>query len=428
MTDLLESFTPGLPEQALAAAPPPARRVWRHARVATLADANGWGLIERGAIVTEDARIAWIGPEADLPAFGAGVVDEHDLGGALLTPGLVDAHTHLVYGGHRAHEFEMRLQGASYEDIARAGGGIRSTVAATRAAGEDELFALAARRLRTLREGGVTTVEIKSGYGLSFEDEAKCLRVARRLADTGVGVRTTSLAAHALPPEFEGRADAYIDAVCEWLPRWHEQGLVDAVDAFCERIAFSPAQVERVFATARSLGLPVKLHAEQLSDSGGAALAARFKALSCDHIEYLGDAGIAAMRAAGSVAMLLPGAFHFLRETKLPPIAALREAGVPMAVSTDHNPGTSPTLSLPLMIHLACVDFRLTPEEAVRGATVHAARALGLADRGHLATGRRADFALWDLEHPRELAYWFGHPACRTTIVGAAAADKGHAS
>jgi len=415
MTDLPESFEPGLPVQALAAAPPPARRVWRHARLATLAGPAGWGLVEHGAIVTEGARIAWIGAEADLPALGG--VEEHDLGGALVTPGLVDAHTHLVYGGQRAHEFELRLQGASYEDIARAGGGIRSTVAATRAASEDELYRVAAARLRTLRDGGVTTVEIKSGYGLSFEDEARCLRVARRLGGTGVTVRTTSLAAHALPPEFEGRADDYIEAVCQWLPRWHAQGLVDAVDAFCERIAFSTAQVERVFAAAAALGLPVKLHAEQLSDSGGAQLAARFKALSCDHIEWLSDAGVAAMRDAGCVAMLLPGAFHFLRETKLPPIAALREAGVPLAVSTDHNPGTSPTLSLPLMIHLACVDFRLTPEEAVRGATVHAARALGLADRGTLAVGHRADFALWDHEHPRELAYWFGHPACRGTIV-----------
>jgi imidazolonepropionase len=420
MTDFLESFTPGLPEQAVAATPPPARRVWRHARVATLAGASGWGLIERGAVVTEDARIAWVGPETDLPALGKASVEEHDLGGALLTPGLVDAHTHLVYGGHRAHEFEMRLQGASYEDIARAGGGIRSTVAATRAASEDALFASASRRLRTLRDGGVTTVEIKSGYGLSFEDEAKCLRVARRLGQAGVCVRTTSLAAHALPPEFEGRADDYVAAVCDWLPKWHAEGLVDAVDAFCERIAFSPAQVERVFAAARSLGLPVKLHAEQLSDSGGAELAARFEALSCDHLEHLGAAGIAAMRAAGTVAMLLPGAYHFLRETTLPPVAALREAGVAMAVATDHNPGTSPTLSLPLMIHLACVDFRLTPEEAVRGATANAARALGLADRGTLAAGLRADFALWDLDHPRELAYWFGHPACRRTIVGAA--------
>jgi len=398
---------------------PHARRVWRHARLATLAEPAGWGLVERGAIVTEGARIAWIGAESELPALGMSGVEEHDLGGALLTPGLVDAHTHLVYAGQRAHEFELRLQGASYEDIARAGGGIRSTVAATRAASEDELWQLAAGRLRTLRDGGVTTVEIKSGYGLSFEDEAKCLRVARRLAGTGVTVRATSLAAHALPPEFEGRADDYIAAVCAWLPKWRDQGLVDAVDAFCERIAFSPAQVERVFATAASLGLPVKLHAEQLSDSGGAQLAARFKALSCDHVEWLSDAGVAAMRDAGTVAMLLPGAFHFLRETRLPPIAALRAAGVPLAVATDHNPGTSPTLSLPLMIHLACVDFRLTPEEAVRGATVNAARALGLADRGTLAVGQRADFALWDHEHPRELAYWFGHPACRGTVLGA---------
>ena len=419
MSDLLESFTPGLPAQATPGTALPARRLWRNARLATLAEPSGWGLVERGAIVTEGPRIAWLGAEADLPAQAGIALEEHDLHGALVTPGLIDAHTHLVYGGHRAHEFELRLQGASYEDIARAGGGIRSSVLATRAASEDELYTLAVRRLRTLRAGGVTTVEIKSGYGLSYVDEAKCLRVARRLGQDDVTVRTTSLAAHALPPEFEGRADAYVDAICEWLPRWHAEGLVDAVDAFCERIAFTPAQVERVFALATSLGLPVKLHAEQLSDSGGAELASRHAALSCDHLEYLSDAGIAAMRDAGSVAMLLPGAYHFLRETRLPPIATLREAGVPMAVATDHNPGTSPTLSLALMIHLACVVFRLTPEEAVRGATVHAARALGLADRGVLAVGRRADFALWHHEHPRELAYWFGHPACRGVVVGA---------
>jgi len=390
--------------------------LWRGARLVTFADARGWGLVERGALLVEGDTIAWVGAETDLPAQ-ARPDAEVDLGGALVTPGLVDCHTHLVYAGQRAGEFEQRLEGASYEDIAKAGGGIRSTVAATRAASEDALLALASKRLQTLRANGVTSIEIKSGYGLSFDDEAKCLRVARRLAGTGVTVRTTSLAAHALPPEFEGRADDYIDAVCEWLPRWHAQGLVDAVDAFCERIAFSTAQVGRVFGVARSLGLPVKLHAEQLSDSGGTELAARYHALSCDHLEYLSPQGIAAMRAAGTVAMLLPGAFHFLRETKLPPIAALREAGVAMAVSTDHNPGTSPTLSLPLMIHLACVDFRLTPEEAVRGATIHAARALGLSDRGAIAVGQRADFALWDHEHPRELAYWFGHPACRGTIV-----------
>jgi imidazolonepropionase len=402
------------------------RQLWRNARVATLVAGAGdraddpWGVLERGAIVTEGTRIAWVGPESALPPRHAAPVAEHDLDGALVTPGLVDAHTHLVYGGLRAHEFELRLQGASYEEIARAGGGIRSTVAATRAASEDTLHALAARRLAALRAGGVTSVEIKSGYGLSYEDEARCLRVARRLgADGRVTVRTTSLAAHALPPEYEGRVDDYVAAVCEWLPQWHADGLVDAVDAFCERIAFNPAQVERVFAAARALGLPVKLHAEQLSDSGGARLAAGFGALSCDHLEHLGDDGIAAMRAAGSVAMLLPGAFHFLRETKLPPIAALRAAGVPMAVATDHNPGTSPTLSLPLMIHLACVDFRLTPEEAVRGATLHAARALGLSDRGAIAPGLRADFALWAHAHPRELAYWFGHDGCLGVVVGA---------
>lgn len=423
MTDLLESFTPGLPEKAVAAPPAAARvrRVWRNARLATLAGESGWGFLERGAMVTDGPRISWVGPESALPALPDTPAEEHDLGGTLVTPGLVDAHTHLVYGGLRAHEFELRLKGASYEDIARAGGGIRSTVSATRAADEERLLELAARRLRALRDEGVTTVEIKSGYGLSYEDEAKCLRVARRLGQgaNAPTVRTTSLAAHALPPEFEGRPDAYVDAIREWLPKWHAEGLVDAVDAFCERIAFTPAQVERVFALAVSLGLPVKLHAEQLSDSGGAALASRYGALSCDHLEWLSEDGIGAMKSAGAVAMLLPGAFHFLRETKLPPVAALRAAGVPMAVSTDHNPGTSPTLSLPLMIHLACVDFRLTPEEAVRGATVNAARALGLADRGALAAGQRADFALWEHEHPRELAYWFGHRACRRSIVGA---------
>jgi imidazolonepropionase len=427
MTDLLESFTPGLsPDVVVASTPPGARRLFRNARVATLVpgtgddDADPWGVLERGAILTQGTAIEWVGPEARLPAKHARPVEEHDFDGALVTPGLVDAHTHLVYGGHRAHEFERRLQGASYEEIARAGGGIRSTVTATRAASEDALFALASRRLASLRAGGVTTVEIKSGYGLDFETEARCLRVARRLGRDGrVTVRTTSLAAHALPPEFAGRPDDYIAAVCDWLPRWHAQGLVDAVDAFCEHIGFTTAQTERVFETARSLGLPVKLHAEQLSDCGGAELAARFHALSCDHLEHLGDAGVRAMRDAGCVAMLLPGAFHFLRETKRPPIDALRGAGVPMAVATDHNPGTSPTLSLPLMIHLACAEFGLTPEEAVRGATEHGARALGLSDRGTLAPGRRADFALWSHEHPRELAYWFGHGAGRGVVTGA---------
>lgn len=391
-------------------------RLWRNARLATLAG-DGWGLIGQGALVTEGEHIAWVGPQAELPAT-LQATETHDLGGALVTPGLVDCHTHLVYGGRRADEAEMRLNGANYEDIARAGGGIRSTVRATREASEDDLFALTARRARALMAQGVTTVEVKSGYGLSLEAEARCLRVARRLqAELPLSVRTTFLGAHALPPEFEGRTDDYITAVCSWLPTLHAQGLVDAVDAFCETIGFTSAQTRRVFQAARALGLPVKLHAEQLSDQGGAALAASFGALSCDHLEHLSPNGISAMAAAGSVAVLLPGAFYMLRETKLPPIAALRAAGVPMAVSTDHNPGTSPGLSLPLMAHMACSFFRLTPLEAVQGITVHAARALGLRDRGTLAAGQRADFAVWDLEHPNELTYWFGHNPCTRAVV-----------
>ncbi|PKO65828.1 MAG: imidazolonepropionase [Betaproteobacteria bacterium HGW-Betaproteobacteria-16] len=394
------------------------RRLWRNARLTTLAGTD-WGLIEQGAIVTEGEHIAWVGPESALPAT-RGATEEHDLGGALLTPGLIDCHTHLVYGGRRADEAEMRLNGASYEAIARAGGGILSTVRATRAANETELFDQAAARAQTLMDQGVTTLEIKSGYGLSLEDEARCLRVARRLGQERLlSVRTTFLGAHALPPEYEGRADDYISVVCDWLPQLHAQGLVDAVDAFCETIGFTPAQTRRVFEAARALNLPVKLHAEQLSDQGGAALAASYGALSCDHLEHLSAAGIAAMKANDTVAVLLPGAFYMLRETRLPPIAALRKAGVSMAVATDHNPGTSPALSLPLMAHMACSFFRLTPLEAVRGITVHAARALGLRDRGTLAVGQRADFAVWALEHPNELTYWFGHNPCRRVVVAA---------
>lgn len=391
-------------------------RLWRNARLATLAG-EGWGLIERGALVTEGERVAWVGPQAELPAT-LQPAEEHDLGGALVTPGLVDCHTHLVYGGHRADEAEMRLNGATYEEIARAGGGIRSTVSATRAASEDELLRLAAARARALMAQGVTTLEAKSGYGLSLDAEARCLRVARRLGtELPLTVHATFLGAHALPPEFEGRADGYIAAVCDWLPQLHAQGLVDAVDAFCETIGFTPAQTRRVFEAARALNLPVKLHAEQLSDQGGAALAASYGALSCDHLEHLSLDGVATMKAAGTVAVLLPGAFYMLRETKLPPIAALREAGVPLAVSTDHNPGTSPGLSLPLMAHMACAFFRLTPLEAVQGITVNATRALGLDDRGMLAAGQRADFAAWDLEHPNELTYWFGHNPCIRVVV-----------
>jgi imidazolonepropionase len=389
------------------------RRLLRHARLATLAGAAPWGWVEDGALLIEGGTLRWAGEDAALPG-GLQPETEEDLGGALVTPGLIDSHTHLVYAGHRAAEFELRLQGASYEQIARAGGGIRSTVAATRSAGDDELFALAAARARVLMAEGVTTIEIKSGYGLAEAHEARCLAAARRIAaELPVAVRTTCLAAHALPPEFDGLSDDYIAAVCSWLPRLHAAGLADAVDAFCDTIGFTAAQTERIFEAAKALGLPVKLHAEQLSDQGGAALAARFGALSCDHLEYLSPAGIAAMREAGTVATLLPGAFYFLRETKLPPVAALREAGVQMAIATDHNPGSSPALSLLLMINMACTLFSLTPEEAFRGVTVNAAKALGLADRGQIAAGQRADLVLWDAEHPRELAYRFGHNPCR---------------
>lgn len=396
------------------------RTLWHNARLATLnplAGPDGWGLIERGAILTEGEHIAWVGALAELPA-DLKPARSVDLGGALVTPGLVDCHTHLVYGGHRAAEFEMRLNGASYEAIARAGGGIRSTVAATRQASEGELLQAATARAQALLAEGVTTLEIKSGYGLSLDAEARCLRVARALGQSlGVDVRTTFLGAHALPPEFDGQPDAYIDAVCDWMPQLHAQGLVNAVDAFCENIGFTAAQTRRVFEAAQRLGLPVKLHAEQLSDQGGAALAASFGALSCDHLEHLSPQGIAAMRAAGTVAVLLPGAYYFLRETKRPPIDALRQAGVPMAISTDHNPGTSPGLSLLLMANMACTLFRLTPLEAVQGITVHAARALGLHDRGQLIAGQRADFVTWDLRHPNELAYWFGRNPCLRVIA-----------
>ena len=393
---------------------------WRNARLATLHGPQAWGWVEDGALLTDGATIVWAGAQDKLPsAMLHDVLHEHDLQRALVTPGLVDCHTHLVYGGQRAREFEMRLQGASYEDIARAGGGIRSTVVATRAASDDALHAAALRRARALMAEGVTTLEIKSGYGLSLHDEARCLGVARRLGrELPLTVRTTYLGAHALPPEFSERADDYISAVCAWMPQLLDRALVDAVDAFCENIAFSPAQTRRVFAAAKALGLPVKLHAEQLSDQGGAALAAEFGALSCDHLEHLSEAGAAAMQAAGTVAVLLPGAYYFLRETKLPPIATLRSLGVPMALASDHNPGSSPSLSLLLMLNMACTLFRFTPEEALRGVTEHAARALGLPDRGTLRAGQRADFVVWDLEHPNELAYWFGHNPCRRVIVG----------
>ncbi len=394
--------------------------LWRNARLATLADDTPWGLVEDGALLVQGDRLAWVGPQSGLPReLLQRVGQEHDLGGALVTPGLVDCHTHLVYGGQRAREFELRLQGASYEEIARAGGGIRSTVAATRAASDEQLFAAARKRAQGMLAQGVTSIEIKSGYGLSLHDEGRCLALARRLGtELPVTVRTTYLGAHALPPEFDGRADDYITAVCDWMPLLQSRALVDAVDAFCENIAFSPAQTRRVFETARALGLPVKLHAEQLSDQGGAALAAEFGALSCDHLEYLSDAGVEAMRGAGTVAVLLPGAFYFLRETRLPPIAQLRAQSVPIALASDHNPGSSPALSLLLMVNMACTLFRMTPSEALRGVTVNGARALGLNDRGMLRAGQRADFAVWDLEQPNELAYWFGHNPCLRVVAG----------
>jgi imidazolonepropionase len=394
------------------------KTLWRNARLATMDGSGPWGWIEHGAVLADGERIAWVGADADLPAGLAADAHEVDLRGALVTPGLIDAHTHLVYGGDRAAEFERRLQGVSYEQIAREGGGIRSTVAATRAADDATLLAAAAGRARTLMAEGVTTVEIKSGYGLAREHESRCLSVARRLGrELPLTVRTTSLAAHALPPEFAGRADDYIDDACGWLREQHAAGLVDAVDAFCDTIGFTPAQTRRVFDTARALGLPVKLHAEQLSNQHGAALAAGYGALSCDHLEHLDDDGIRSMATVGTVAMLLPGAYYFLRETKLPPVDALRGAGVPIAIATDHNPGSSPALSLLLMINMACTLFRLTPEEAFAGVTVHAARALGLDDRGRLRAGLRADLAIWDAEHPRELAYRFGVNPCRGRVV-----------
>ena len=370
-------------------------------------------------MVVEGDTLLWVGALDELPnAIRLRCTQQQDAHGALITPGLIDCHTHLVYGANRSAEFEMRLRGVSYEEIARSGGGIASTVKATREASIDELTAQSTVRLRALMDEGVTTLEIKSGYGLSLEHERKCLQVARSLAKSNaVDVRTTFLGAHALPAEFTERPDAYIDEVIRMMGILNEEGWIDAVDAFCERIAFSPAQVRRVFEAAQAFNLPVKLHAEQLSNSEGAAMAAQFGALSCDHLEWLSEAGAMAMAKAKSVAVLLPGAYYFLRETKLPPIALLREQGVAMALSTDCNPGSSPCTSLLLMLNMACTLFRLTPEEAFAGVTRNAAKALGLHDRGVLAAGKRADFVLWDIKNPAELAYAMGGNPCRQTIV-----------
>ena len=390
------------------------------ARLATLSGDAGYGLIEHGAVGCKDGVIAFIGSMDALPDAPENLAEHVESAhGALVTPGLIDCHTHLVFAGDRAHEFELRLHGASYEEIAKAGGGILSTVRATRAASENELFAASLPRARALLRDGVTTLEIKSGYGLDTETEMKMLRVARRIGtELGIGVRTTFLGAHALPPEFAGRADDYIEFVCnEMLPAVARAGLADAVDAFCEGIGFTLEQTRRVFDAARAHGLPIKLHAEQLSLLGGAAMAARYGALSADHLEHITDGCAQAMAKASTVAVLLPGAFVCLRETTVPPIDSLRAHGVAMAVATDCNPGTSPLLSLRLAMALACAQFRLTPEEALRGTTVNAARALGLHDRGTLRIGQRADLVLWDAHDPAELCYWLGGTPARRVIV-----------
>ena len=388
-----------------------------HATLATMT--AGYGLIPDAAVAMEGERIAWVGPMADLPAAFRNL-PEVNAEGRLVTPGLIDCHGHPVFGGHRAVEFELRLQGASYEEVARAGGGILSTVTATRAASEEQLLTSALTRVDQLIASGATTIEVKSGYGLTVEDELKMLRAARRIADArGVTVKTTHLAAHAIPPEYKGRNAAYIaDVAIPSLCLAHAEGLVDAVDAFCEGIAFSVDDLRPLYAEAQALGLPVKLHAEQLSDLGGAAFAAGLGALSADHLEYLSADGIAAMAKAGTVAVILPGAFYTLHETQQPPIAALRAAGVPMAVATDVNPGSSPLASLTLAMNMACTLFRMTPEEALLGTTAHAARALGLADRGRIAPGLRADLSLWQADHPAELAYRIGSTPLHSRIFG----------
>lgn len=387
-------------------------KIYINAALATMDGDTPYGLIERGALAVEQGKISFIGMMDELAGPANSLAHEViDLGGRLITPGLIDCHTHLIFGGDRAGEFEARLLGKSYEDIAKAGGGIISTVRATREASEAELVALALPRLDAFIAEGVTTIEIKSGYGLTVKDEIKMLRAAQQLeTERPIRVRKTLLAAHAVPPEFKGNADGYIDLVCEEiLPAAHAEGLVDAVDGFCEGIGFSPQQIERVFNSAKNLGLPVKLHAEQLSDLGGARLTAKHSGLSADHLEYLLPRDAQVLADAGTVAVLLPGAFYYLRETKLPPVKALRDAGVHMAIATDCNPGTSPMTSILLAMNMCCTLFQLTPEEALAGATCHAARALGLDDCGMLKPGLRADLAIWDVNHPSSLAYYIGH-------------------
>ncbi len=382
-------------------------------------EADPASVIHQACMVLDGEQIRWLGSQHSLPAQYAQISKRHSLSGQWVTPGLIDCHTHLVYGAHRAREFALRLAGASYEQIAQQGGGIAATVKATREISEERLYEQASRRLRALLAEGITAIEIKSGYGLDLESERKMLRVARRLGqDFPITVRTTFLGAHALPPEYAGRADEYIALVCDhMLPSLARDGLVDAVDVFCERIAFNLEQSERVFLAAQALGLAVKVHAEQLSNMGGAKLAARYQALSADHLEYLDEAGVQAMKASNTVAVLLPGAYYFLRETQLPPIDLLRRYAVPMAISTDSNPGTSPCSSLLLMLNMACTLFRLSVPEVLAGVTRHAAQALGHPDiSGRLAPGHKADFAVWDIDDLSELAYWMGLPRCTQVV------------
>lgn len=394
--------------------------VWINANIATMTD-NGaaYGALTDAVLAIKDGIIVYLGDKAGLGSFDALSTPLYDVAGQWLLPGFIDCHTHLLYAGSRANEFEMRLNGASYQEIAAAGGGIKSTVSATRSASAEELFASGRQRLNALLSQGVTTVEVKSGYGLNLETEQKLLAVAAELgAHHPISISKTFLGAHALPVEYAGDADGYINAVCQMLPQLHQQGLVDAVDVFCEGIGFSVSQCRKVFDLASSLGLPVKAHAEQLSNLGGSALVAEFGGLSADHIEFLDESGVAAMAQAGTVAVLLPGAFYFLRETQLPPINLLREYKVPMAIATDLNPGTSPLCSIPLMLNMACTLFRLTPQEALAGVTCNAAKALGYADRGTLETGKRADFACYDISQPAELCYQFGISTLKQLIIG----------
>jgi imidazolonepropionase len=397
--------------------------VWLNADLATMASAERpYGAIADGAIAVAEGVIVWIGPRRELPDFNN--AHEHDAGGGWITPGLIDCHTHLVFAGDRSDEFERRLRGESYEEIASSGGGIRATVAATRSASEGELYAVSLKRLKALTATGVTTIEIKSGYGLDVESEMKMLRTARRFSELPVTVRTSLLGAHALPAEYAGRRRDYVDLVAgPMLERATAEALVDAVDVFAERIAFTPHETARIFEAARRAKVPVKLHADQLSDQGGAALAARYGALSADHLEYANEAGVMAMAHSGTVATLLPAASYFLRDPKRPPIDLLRRHGVPIAIATDCNPGSSPALSLPLVLNMACTLYGLTPEEALTGVTRNAARALGLRDRGTLEVGKRADLAIWAISRPAELAYWIGGTKPRGIIKDGVARD-----